>query len=252
MTIGAGTQIKFYCWHSDRRLVTLRHCAIRTTDPTDLLSISSRMEQRTPPPACDYWFPPDTGGPHAEILRHASIRAWPYAVYCATLYHRDIHVAHELMDHAVLKTAHYLARAGLRQPSAKTVSSHLLGGLKRLSKRRLRHHEILSGSFSDLELIPQHLARDTAQEESVYIRQLVSKMTPRMKQIFYWRVVGHTFREIAAEMKLDHATIVRIYNKEIRGLTLHRGRHTVTLSRMSRSAIRIGWQKSYGDARMAK
>lgn len=175
------------------------------------------MGSSSPPPS-DYWFPASADDSANELLRRASECAWPYAVHCATRYHRDIHVAHELMDDAVLKAERYLATAGDRQPSPRRLWSYLISVLKRLSKQRLRHHEIPSGSLSDLELIAQHLARGTPQEERVYVRQLVSRMTPQMQKIFYWRLAGHTFRQIAVELKLDHATIVRTYNKELREL----------------------------------
>jgi hypothetical protein len=180
------------------------------------------MEPRPSPAASDYWYPALADGRIDVVLRDASKRAWPYAVYCATRYHRDIHVAHELMDDALLRTERYLASSGNSQPTPNRVWYYIVSVLKRLSMQRLRHPEVSSGSLSDLDLIVQHLARGTPQEESAYVNQLVSRMTPRTRQIFYWRLAGHSFRHIARELKADHATIFRAYNKELRELILPR------------------------------
>jgi hypothetical protein len=139
------------------------------------------MEPRPSPAASDYWYPALADGRIDVVLRDASKRAWPYAVYCATRYHRDIHVAHELMDDALLRTERYLASSGDSQPTPSRVWYYIIGVLKRLSKQRLRHPEVSSGSLSDLDLIVQHLARGTPQEESAYVNQLVSRMTPPYK-----------------------------------------------------------------------
>lgn len=153
------------------------------------------------------------------LLRDASGRAWPYAVYCATRYHQDIHVAHELMDDAVEKTERYLANFN-EEPPPKRVWYYLISVIKRLSKKRVRFQEVPSGSLSDLERISQHLARGTPQDESAYVSQIVARMTPQTKQIYYWRLAGHSFRQIARELESDHATIMRAYSKELRALIL--------------------------------
>jgi hypothetical protein len=177
------------------------------------------MEQRPSPPASDYWFPASADSRLDVVLQDASKRAWPYAVYCAIRYHRDLHVAHELMDEAVVKTKRYLASCD-NEYTSKRVWYYILSVLKRLSKERLRHQEVLYGSLSDLEPIAQHLARGTLQEESVYVNQIVSRMTPQGRQIFYWSLAGYSFRQIARELKSDHVTIIRAYNKELRELIL--------------------------------
>jgi hypothetical protein len=108
----------------------------------------------------------------------------------------------------------------INEYTSKRVWYYILSVLKRLSKERLRHQEVLYGSLSDLEPIAQHLARGTLQEESVYVNQIVSRMTPQGRQIFYWSLAGYSFRQIARELKSDHVTIIRAYNKELRELIL--------------------------------
>ena len=61
-----------------------------------------------------------------------------------------------------------------------------------------------SGSLSDPDLIAQ-LATGIPQEEGDYVNQLVSRITLRTRQIFYWRLANHTFRHIAKELKADQA-----------------------------------------------
>jgi hypothetical protein len=100
------------------------------------------MEPRPSPAASDYWYPAYADGRIAVVLRDASKRAWPYAVYCATRYHRDIHVAHELMDDALLRTERYLASSGNSQPTPNRVWYYIVSVLKRLSMQRLRHPEV--------------------------------------------------------------------------------------------------------------
>jgi hypothetical protein len=179
------------------------------------------MEPGPSPPPSDYWHPAAADHRIDLLLRDASRRAWPYAVYCATHYHRDIHVAHELMDDAVEKTERYLTNSD-EEPPPKRAWYYIISVLKRLSKERIQHQEVLSGSLSDLELIAQRLARGTPQEESAYVNQLVSRMAPQTRQIYYWRLAGHSFRQIARELQSDHATIIRAYNKELRELILPR------------------------------
>ena len=116
----------------------------------------------------------------------------------------------------------FKARSGDSQPTPNRVWYYIISVLRRLSKQRLRHPELSSGSLSDLDLIAQHLARGTPQEEGAYVNQLVSRMTHSTRQIFYWRLAGHSFRHNARELKAGHATIFRAYNKELRELILPR------------------------------
>ena len=175
------------------------------------------MESRPPLPWSEYWYPGALDRTIDRTLRAACTLTWPYALYCATRFHRDIHVAHELMDEALPKAERYVLRSG-RERELKEVCYRLLSLVKRLSKQRLRHAELPAGLLSDLEQIAHQLGTSTPQEASAYLNQLLSRMSPQTRQIIHWRAAGHSFRQIAKELRSDHATIIRAYNRELREL----------------------------------
>ena len=175
------------------------------------------MESRPRLPLSEYWYPGAFDRTIDATLRAACTLTWPYALYCATRFHRDIHVAHELMDEALPKAEQYILRSG-RERELKQVCYRLLSLVKRLSRQRLRHAELPAGLLSDLEQITHQLGTSTPQEASAYLNQLLSRMSPQTRQIIHWRAAGHSFRQIAKELHSDHATIIRAYNRELREL----------------------------------
>jgi hypothetical protein len=175
------------------------------------------MESRPRLPLSEYWYPGTFDRTIDATLRAACTLAWPYALYCATRFPRDIHVAHELMDEALPKAQQYILRSG-RERELKQVCYRLLSLVKRLSKQRLRHAELPAGLLSDLEQITHQLGTSTPQEASAYLNQLLSRMSPQTRQIIHWRAAGHSFRQIAKDLCSDHATIIRAYNRELREL----------------------------------
>jgi hypothetical protein len=175
------------------------------------------MESRPRLPLSEYWYPGALDRSIDATLRAACTLTWPYALYCATRFHRDIHVAHELMDEALPKAERYILRSG-RERELKQVCYRLLSLVKRLSRQRLRHAELPAGLLSDLEQITHQLGTSTPQEASAYLNQLLSRMSPQTRQIIHWRAAGHSFRQIAKELHSDHATIIRAYNRELREL----------------------------------
>lgn len=177
------------------------------------------MESRPPLPVLEYWYPGSLDRTIDSSLRAACSLVWPYAVYCAMRYHQDIHVAHELMDEALPKAEQYILRSG-RERELRQVWYYLISLVKRLSKERSRHTELPAGSLIDLEQIARHLAPSTPQDESAYVNQLLSRMSPRTRQIIHCRVDGHSFRQIAKDLGSDHVTIIRAYYRELRELIL--------------------------------
>ena len=175
------------------------------------------MESRPRLPLSEYWYPGALDRSIDATLRAACTLTWPYALYCATRFHRDIHVAHELMDEALPKAERYVLRSG-RERELKQVCYRLLSLVKRLSRQRLHHPELPAGLLSDLEQITHQLGTSTPQEASAYLNQLLSRMSPQTRQIIHWRAAGHSFRQIAKELHSDHATIIRAYNRELREL----------------------------------
>ena len=51
------------------------------------------MESRPRLPLSEYWYPGALDRTIDATLRAACTLAWPYALYCAKRFHRDIHVA---------------------------------------------------------------------------------------------------------------------------------------------------------------
>jgi DNA-binding NarL/FixJ family response regulator len=123
------------------------------------------------------------------------------------------------MDEAVAKAQRYYERDGTEK-SVVQVWYYILGSLKRLSLKRSRHRELPSGTLSNLELLAQPMAARPYDEERVYINELLARMTPRTRQIFQWRAAGHTFRGIAKHLNINHTTVMRAYNRELRELIL--------------------------------
>lgn len=55
-----------------------------------------------------------------DLFRRARAMAWPYAVYCATRYLRDVDAAYDLMDAVVGNTEEYYIRFNGARNSATT------------------------------------------------------------------------------------------------------------------------------------
>jgi hypothetical protein len=106
------------------------------------------------------------------------------------------------MDEALPKAEQYILRSG-RERELKEVCYRLLSLIKRLSRQRLRHAELPAGLLSDLEQITHQLGTSTPQEASAYLNQLLSRVSPQTRQIIHWRAAGHSFRQIAKELRCD-------------------------------------------------
>jgi len=176
------------------------------------------MDQRPPPSASTYWY---LGSPDPDVdqlFRRACALAWPYAVYCASRYLGDLHSAYDLMDEAVENTERYYERFNPERNSAQ-IFYRILSVIKRLSKQRLNSkREIARGSLYDLERLAQRHASGSEAEQAALVRQVLDKMSKRSQQIAYWRLAGHSWRQIAEELGASHITVRRVFHTEIRGL----------------------------------
>jgi hypothetical protein len=150
-----------------------------------------------------------------QKLEPAAKAAWPYALLCAWSYLNDRDSAHDLMDHAVQNAADYLAR----YPEAPDWK--LVARIKSMLRRRAmqiahRHRlEIPYGSLFDLEHL---LIEPPDLEQRSLAGELVSRLSPVMQSVHNWRYLGYTWREIAAELELDHTVIRRAYFRELKSL----------------------------------
>ena len=50
------------------------------------------------------------------------------------------------------------------------------------------------------------------------MRELLAQMTDRSRKITIWRTQGHTWRQIAGKLKVNHAAVRRAYYRELRNL----------------------------------
>jgi RNA polymerase sigma factor (sigma-70 family) len=177
------------------------------------------MDSRFPLPSSEYWYMGSPNPAVDDLFRRACALAWPYALYCATRYLRDVHAAYDLMDAAVSNAEKYYERFQGERTFAQ-VFYRIVSVLKRLSKQRVQNNrEISCGSLYDLEiLLATELSFQPEEDQAAYIGQILGRMSERSRKITYWRLAGHTWRQIADALESNHPTVRRVYLKELRGL----------------------------------
>lgn len=150
-----------------------------------------------------------------QRLEPAAKAAWPYALLCAWTYLNDRDLAHDLMDHAVHNAGEYL----LRHPD--TTVQKLTARIRSVIRRRAkqvahqRRREVASGSLLDLE----HLRASAGEvEESAIASELFSRLSPFAQNVLHRREFGYTWRDIAADLDLDHTVVRRAYFRELQSL----------------------------------
>lgn len=148
-------------------------------------------------------------------LEPAAKAAWPYALLCAWSYLNDCDSAHDLMDHAVQNAADYLTRHP-DTPDWKLIA-RFKSVLRRRAKQIAHKHrlEIPYGSLFDLEHL---LVERPDLEQQSMARELFSRLSPFTQSVLNRRHFGYTWREIAAELELDHTVVRRAYFRELESL----------------------------------
>jgi len=176
------------------------------------------MDSRLPLPSSEYWY---LGSPNPavdDLFRRLCVLAWPYALYCATRYLHDVHAAYDLMDAAVCNAEQYYERFQ-RERTPTQLFYRIVSVLKRLSKQRVQNNrEIFCGSLYDLEILATALSSKSEADQTAYIDQVLGRMSERSRKITYWRLAGHSWRQIADALEASHVTVRRAYHKELRGL----------------------------------
>jgi DNA-directed RNA polymerase specialized sigma24 family protein len=176
------------------------------------------MDSRSPLPSSEYWY---LGSPNPavdDLFRRLCVLAWPYALYCATCYLHDIHAAYDLMDAAVSNAEQYYERFQGERTSTQ-LFYRILSVLKRLSKQRVQNNrEIFCGSLYDLDILATALSAKSEADQTAYIAQVLGRMSERSRKITYWRLAGHSWRQIADALEASYVTVRRVYHKELRGL----------------------------------
>lgn len=150
-----------------------------------------------------------------QKLEPAAKAAWPYALLCAWTYLNDRDLAHDLMEHAVRNAGDYLSRHpdSTVQKLLARIRSVLRRRAKQLAHQRRR--EVTSGSLLDLE----HLGISEGDvEENAIAKELFSRLSPFAQTVLNRRWIGYTWREIAAELDLDHTVVRRAYFRELQSL----------------------------------
>ena len=173
---------------------------------------------RPPPPSGEYWYFGAQDRAVDDLFRRACALAWPYALLCATRYLHDIHAAYDLMDEAVSNAEQYYERFNGNRTFSQ-IFYRVLSVLKRISKQRgLNNREVPSGTLPDLERKAHALSSKPEAEQSAYVEELLARMTDRSRKIAIWRTEGHTWRQIAGKLKVNHAAVRRAYYRELRRL----------------------------------
>lgn len=173
---------------------------------------------RPPPPSGEYWYFGAQDRAVDHLFRRVCALAWPYALFCATRYLHDVHAAYDLMDDAVSNAEEYYERFNGNRTFSQ-IFHRVLSVLRRISKQRgLNNREIPSGTLPDLERKAHALSSKPEAEQSVYVEQLLARMTDRSRKITIWRSEGHTWRQIAGKLKVNHAAVRRAYYRELRRL----------------------------------
>jgi len=173
------------------------------------------MDPRLPVRCSEYWY---LGSPNPavdDLFRRVCALAWPYALYCATRYLHDVHAAYDLMDAAVSNAEQYYERFHGERTSTQ-LFSRIVSVLKRLSKQRVQNNrEIFCGSLFDLEILATQLSSKSEADQTAYIGEVLGRMSERSRKITYWRLAGHSWRQIAGALGTSHATVRRTYQKEL-------------------------------------
>ena len=173
---------------------------------------------RPPPPSSEYWYVGSQDRTVDDLFRRVCALAWPYALFCATRYLRDIHAAYDLMDAAVSNAEQYYERFNGNRTSTQ-IFYRIISVLKRLSKQRVQNNrEIPSGSLPDLEVKARTLSSQPEAEQRAYVQQILAQMTERSRKITYWRIEGHTWRQIGDKLNVNHTAVRRAYHRELRRL----------------------------------
>jgi hypothetical protein len=122
------------------------------------------------------------------------------------------------MDAAISNAEQYYERFKGERTSTQ-LFYRILSVLKRLSKQRVQNNrEILCGSLYDLDILATALSAKSEVDQTAYIAQVLGRMTERSRKITYWRLAGHTWRQIADALDGSYVTVRRVYHKELRGL----------------------------------
>ena len=157
-----------------------------------------------------------TGHPASDQkLEAAAKAAWSYSLLCARTYLNDQGAAQELMEHAVNNASRYVARHPDAPPEK------LVARIKSVIRRRAgqlaakRSRELPSGSMLDMESL---LASELEAEKRVFANELLSRLSPFAQAIVNRRSEGYTWREIAAELEMDHTAVRRAYLRELEAL----------------------------------
>ena len=147
-----------------------------------------------------------------QKLEPAAKAVWRYALLCAWTYLNDGDQAHDLMEHAVRNADDYLSRHpdSTEQKLTARIRSVIRRRAKQIAHRQRR--EVPSGSLLDLEHL---LASGGEVEESAIAGELFSRLSPFAQSVLNRREFGYTWREIAAELDLDHTVVRRAYFREL-------------------------------------
>lgn len=165
-----------------------------------------------------------TGHPASDQRMEAAAKAaWPYALLCAWSYLNDYDAAYDMMDHAVQTASAFIAH----HPDA--AAENLVVRLKDIIRSRatrlaaMRSREIPLGSLLELE---STFGRPPEAEQRAIASELFDRLSPLAQSVMNWRLLGFSWREIGAQLKMHHTVVRRAYIRELESLLQgisHRG-----------------------------
>jgi hypothetical protein len=151
-----------------------------------------------------------------QKLETAAKAAWSYSLLCARTYLNDLDTARELMEHALHNASRYVAH----HPDA--TPEKLVARVKSVIRRRAgqlsakQSRELSFGSMVDMEAL---LAGSLEMERTVFVKELLCRLSPFAQTVANRRSNGYTWREIAGELEMDHTVVRRAYLRELESLS---------------------------------
>jgi hypothetical protein len=182
-------------------------------------------------PKCSDWqeltwsWAYSTGQPaFDQRIEAAAKAAWPYALLCAWTYLNDRDSAYDLMDHAIHITSEYIRN----HPDALT--ENLTVRLKDIIRSRAKrlaakyNREVPLGLLVELEKM---LAVPPEAEQMAIAGELFERLSPFMKKVIRWRLLGYSWREIGQQLEMHHTAVRHASLRELevllQGIPSHGG-----------------------------
>jgi len=149
-----------------------------------------------------------------QRLIAAACHAWPYARKSAWCYLQDESLAPELLESALLVVQAY-AKKQSPAPDIRKLGARLRSQIRRVAKQRANHLRLEDRRGSLLDLDPLALQTAATQIESLFVTEVLDRLSPAARNVAYAISVGFSWREIATQLATDQSTVRRAFRREI-------------------------------------